>query len=185
MAKERSSRLVMTAAFLLGLAVLPIAAALAVLSGRAPADAIAEPPQWESFAGRAALYKSLAMRARGLRDPIPDSDAGELMAGLKLYRMNCAGCHGDYRRPSDWGSRGFYPRVPQFGVEPSPLTSAEAFVVLRDGIRYSGMGAWRDLANERDRWRMAGFVTRLHRLPPEVDTAWKAGPQPTAPPSPS
>jgi mono/diheme cytochrome c family protein len=37
---------------------------------------------------------------------------------MKMYRDDCAGCHGDYGRPSEWGSQDFYPRVPQFALEP-------------------------------------------------------------------
>jgi mono/diheme cytochrome c family protein len=43
-----------------------------------------------------------------------------LLAGAKIYRINCTGCHGDFGQPSMWGSNAFYPRVPQFAEVPPP-----------------------------------------------------------------
>jgi mono/diheme cytochrome c family protein len=96
---------------------------------------------------------------------------------MDVYRENCAGCHGDARGPSRWGSGGFYPRVPQFWQEHHEhVTAPEAFVTVRDGIRYSGMGAWRGMLSDAEMWQVANFVSRIHNLPPPVDARWRAGP---------
>jgi hypothetical protein len=42
----------------------------------------------------------------------------------------------------------------------------EAFAAIHDGIRYTGMGAWRDLMNDEDTWKVANFVARIHQLRP-------------------
>jgi mono/diheme cytochrome c family protein len=81
--------------------------------------------------------------------------------------MNCAGCHGDAKARSDWGSKGFYPRVPQFWQgDAADLTPEEAYAAIHDGIRYSGMGAWKDLMKDDDMWKVANFVARIHDLSP-------------------
>jgi mono/diheme cytochrome c family protein len=96
-----------------------------------------------------------------------------LRAGLKIYRINCAGCHGDFGQSSTWGANGFYPRVPQFADAPPTLRSEEMFLVVRDGIRYSGMGAWKDLISETDTWKVVLFLSNLKSLPPRVRSEWE------------
>jgi hypothetical protein len=48
------------------------------------------------------------------------------------------------------------------------VTPEEAYAAIHDGIRYSGMGAWRDLMKPDDMWKVASFVARIRNLPPEM-----------------
>ena len=165
------------AAFVIGLIFLPALLLLLAVMGRLPSDSLAAPPGLENELGEAALEASLERRAEGLQNPVAAGDEAALVAGMDLYRDNCAGCHGGARGPSAWGSNGFYPRVPQFWQQHHEhITPAEAFVAVRDGIRYSGMGAWRGTLSEPEIWQVANFVSRIHELPPRVDAAWRAGP---------
>jgi mono/diheme cytochrome c family protein len=165
------------AAFVIGLIFLPVAFVLLALTGRLPSDSVAAPPGWEAWVGEEALEASLERRAEGLTNPVAAGDEAALLAGMTLYRENCAGCHGGLRGPSAWGSGNFFPRVPQFWQEHHEhVTPAEAFVAVRDGIRYSGMGAWRGMLTEDEMWQVANFVSRMHALPARVDARWRAGP---------
>jgi mono/diheme cytochrome c family protein len=121
------------------------------------------PPGWEMSVGMRALDASLEHRSDGLKNPIAKNDAAALAAGEKLYTDNCAGCHGDAKAPSAWGSKGFYPRAPQFWQEGSDVTPEEAYAAIHDGVRYSGMGAWRDLMKDDDIWKVANFVARTKK----------------------
>ncbi len=90
-----------------------LGALLAARVGFFSVRATQEPPAWETDVARMAFDASVARRAARLRNPVEPSEA-ELLAGMKLYRTNCAGCHGEADDPSPWGTAGFYPRVPQF-----------------------------------------------------------------------
>lgn len=165
------------AGFAIGLIALPALLLLLALTGRLSSDSLSAPPGWEESIGERALDAALERRAEGLQNPVADRDEAALLAGMSLYRENCSGCHGGARGPSNWGSAGFYPRVPQFWQEHHEhLTPAEAFVAVRDGIRYSGMGAWRGMLSEPEIWQVANFVSRMHTLPPRVDAQWRAPP---------
>ena len=166
------------AAFAAGLIFLPLLFGALALLGLLSSDSVSAPPGWEEEIGERALDAALDRRAEGLVNPVPSADEAALVAGMTLYRENCAGCHGGLRGPSHWGSSGFYPRVPQFwqSEEHEHLTPAEAFVAVRDGIRYSGMGAWNGMLSEAEMWQVANFVSRMHALPPRVDAQWRAGP---------
>ena len=161
--------------FILGLILIPLALALLALLGRLPSDAVSAPPGWETDLGRRALAASLRRRAAALDNPVAADDEAALIAGMALFRNNCAGCHGGARGPSDWGTGNFYPRVPQFWQDRVAVTPQEAFVAVRDGIRYSGMGAWRGMMTEPEMWQVANFVSRIHALPPRVEARWRAG----------
>lgn len=149
-------------AFVLGLIALPAILVIAGVAGWLPSNATADPPKWESSIGMQALDASLEKRSGGLSNVIAGTDAAALAAGAKIYADNCVGCHGSAKGPSSWGSKGFYPRAPQFFQEGSDVSAPEAFTAIHDGIRYSGMGAWRDLMNDGDTWKVANFVANLH-----------------------
>lgn len=173
------SPLALIAAFVAGLLALPLLVLAAGHLGLIRTDATSHPPGWEAGLAHPLLKASAARRARGLTDPVPMTDA-ELLAGMKLFRNNCAGCHGDATEPSPWGSRNFYPRVPQFGTDPPAMSAPEIFVVIKHGVRYSGMGGWDRTMEDRDIWRAANFLSRLRSLPPTVDQAWRGPPKAAA-----
>ena len=147
--------------FILGLIALPLVLALAGVLGWLPSHSTADPPGWESSLGMRALDASLEKRSAKLSNPIDSKDTAALAAGRKIYANNCAGCHGSMKGPSDWGSKGFYPRAPQFFEEGSDVSAPEAFAAVRDGVRYSGMGAWRDQLSDDEMWKVANYVAGI------------------------
>ena len=158
--------------FLLGLITIPLLG-LAVLSlGLWPWRATSPPANWENLLASKALHSAVRRQAASVKSTVAATDE-TLLAGMKIYRMNCAGCHGDFGQSSVWGTGGFYPRVPQFADSPSPLRPEEMFLIVRNGVRYSAMGAWKDLMSEEDTWKVVSFLSRLQSLPPDVRSAWE------------
>lgn len=145
-------------AFILGLIALPAVLVFVGIAGRLPSNSVSEPPNWESSLGMRALDASLERRSDGLRNPIAKGDHVSLAAGAKIYADNCSGCHGSAKGPSDWGAKGFYPRAPQFFQEGSDVSPEEAFAAIHDGVRYSGMGAWRGQMKDDEIWKVANFI---------------------------
>ena len=140
-----------------GLVAGPLALAIIGLSGRLPSAANPTPPRWEAALGTRLLDASLARAARGVK--APTTTPAEVLAGQRLYADDCAGCHGDEKRFSIWGTAGFYPRVPQLLKQPTPLSREEMFVAIKFGIRYSGMGGWQGLMKDDDIWRVTAYLT--------------------------
>jgi mono/diheme cytochrome c family protein len=149
-------------AFALGLIAAPALFAVAAMTGMLPTDSRSEPPRWEAAFAMRALDTSLEKRSKGLSDPIGPNDKTAIATGEKIYADDCAGCHGDRKGPSNWGANGLYPRPPQFFQEGSDVTAPEAFAAIRDGIRYSGMAAWRGQMKEDDMWKVAKLVAGIH-----------------------
>jgi mono/diheme cytochrome c family protein len=154
-----------------------IALALVVFSVTAqlgwwPVRGTSTPPQWEEKVGQSILSASFSRQAKGLTNPLrPSTEV--LVAGQKIFKMNCAGCHGTPGQPSQWGTHGFYPRVPQFCDQPPALSSRQMFVAIKYGIRYSGMGAWEGMMSDDEIWKVATFLEHIRSLPPEIQANWK------------
>ena len=169
--------------FLAGILVLPAAALVAAWLGLLPTAAKAVPPHWESAFAHMALDAAAARRAPHLANPVAPTDEN-LLAGLKVYRSACSGCHGDAANKEDWGDS-FYPNVPQFSKEPPTEPDWQLFWIVRNGVRYSGMSAWagqwgKDAAgndkSDPNIWRAVTFLSHLRNLPPAVEAQWRAKP---------
>lgn len=153
-------------AFIAGMIAAPLLLIVAGMLGRLGSSGTGNPPGWEIALGDRLLDAALEKRAKSLRNPVKPGDTAALAAGGKLYANDCAGCHGDAKAPSDWGSKGFYPRVPQFHqMKGGDLTPEEAYAAIHDGIRYTGMGAWSGMMKDDDMWKVANFVARIHEQP--------------------
>ena len=140
--------------------------------GQIPLVATPDPPRWEIVLGRRALASAVARQAPQLQNPVPPTTEN-LRLGLKLYRDGCSGCHGDAGNPSRWGTTGFYPRVPQFEMEPPLKPEWQLFWIVKHGVRYTGMGAWESLMPDDKIWEIVGFLSHLDNLPPEVSAEWR------------
>jgi thiosulfate dehydrogenase len=159
-------------AFLIGLLILPLSILILALLGLLPVHATATPSDFEKSIAIKSMHASIHHNISGIKNPLSASEEA-LLSGLKMYRNNCAGCHGDYNQPSPWGTKNFYPRVPQFAQEASNLSAEEMFVVVKNGVRYSGMASWNGLISDTEIWRIVTFLSHLDSLPPTVETAWK------------
>jgi mono/diheme cytochrome c family protein len=126
----------------------------------------------EAWLARRALDASLRRAVPPRPNPVAPADAA-LLQGMRLYRNNCAGCHGAPGEPSRWGAAHFYPRVPQFADAPPERSEAEIFWIVRRGLRYSGMGGWSEMMSEEATWKIAAFLARVRSLPPPVTAEWK------------
>ena len=148
-------------AFILGVIAVPVVFVLIGIAGWLPSNSTSEPPNWESSLGMRALDASLEKRSDAVSNPVQANDKVALAAGGKIYAAKCAACHGSATGPSDWGAKGFYPRAPQFFQEGSDVSPPEAFTAIRDGVRYSGMGAWKGRLKDEDIWKVANFVSTI------------------------
>jgi len=158
--------------FLLGLLLPPTIVLLVLNLGLWPWRGTSQPADWENRLAQRALHQAVRREAANVQCLVPVNDE-VLQAGIKIYRTNCAGCHGDFGQPSVWGTGGFYPRVPQFADSPPALRSEEMFLIVRNGVRYTAMGAWKDLMSEDDTWKVVLFLSKLPSLPPDVRTTWE------------
>ena len=80
--------------FVVGILTLPVGAFAAAWMGWLPTNAKATPSTLEKAFAHLALDSAAARRAPHLANPIAPTEEN-LMAGMKLFKGDCAGCHGD------------------------------------------------------------------------------------------
>jgi thiosulfate dehydrogenase len=171
--------------FVAGVVALPVAALAVAWFGLLPINSNTSPFGLESAVAHMALDATVARRAPRMANPIAPNEEN-LMAGLKLFKNDCAGCHGTPNSAHENESNVIlYPNAPQFALHPPRKPDYQLFWIVRGGVRYSGMFAWggqfapdasgKDVSDEKI-WTAVTFLTHLESLPPAVDAEWRKKP---------
>jgi mono/diheme cytochrome c family protein len=127
----------------------------------------------ESKLAMPALDASVDRRAPEVKNPMEVNEPN-LVAGMKIYQSNCAGCHGDIHQPHGTFGTSLYPRAPQFLDDAPDMADNENFYIVRNGIRFSGMPASEKILSEQQTWQVVTFLSQIDKLPPQVSAQWKA-----------
>lgn len=131
------------------------------------------PVDWlESRIAMPALDSAVDRRAPETHNPIQPTD-DNLIAGMKTYQSNCAGCHGDIQHSHAAFGDGFYPRAPQFVEDAPDMPENQNFYIIQHGIRLSGMPAWKGALSEQETWQVTTFLSHMDKLSPQVSAEWK------------
>ena len=160
------------AGFIVAILVLFAGALLIAQFGYIPTNADATPPAFERKIAMNAMDASMERHAPRVTNPVPTTD-DNLIAGMKIYAMNCAVCHGtmDYK-PSAL-EHSLYPPPPQVLLDPLDDPEWHIYYAVRTGVRYTGMPAWNHALNDQDIWKVVAFLSRVEKLPPGVQEYWK------------
>ena len=131
------------------------------------------PVDWlESKIAMPALDAAVDRRAPETHNLLQPTDAN-LIAGMKIYQSNCAGCHGDIQHSHTAFGDAFYPRAPQFAEDAPDMRENQNFYIIQHGIRLSGMPAWKQALSEQEIWQVTTFLSHMDKLPPQVSAEWK------------
>jgi mono/diheme cytochrome c family protein len=150
-----------------------LVAALAVgFLGFLPTSASSTPSPLETRISSQILDASMDHHAPRQNNPQPATD-DNLIAGMKIYTMNCASCHGslDYK-PSPL-QHSFYPPPPQLIMNPPDDPEWHIFYAIRTGVRYTGMPAWDKALTPDEMWQVTAFLSHIGKLSPAVQKYWK------------
>ncbi|MGC9993139.1 MAG: cytochrome c [Candidatus Cybelea sp.] len=154
------------------LVILGLGAYLGLKAGLMPANADGKPSRLERWAARTSLRATLEREAPKGPNPLPLDDAN-LIAGIKLYAANCAGCHGaSDGRPSNI-ALGLYQEPPQLakdGVEDDP--DGVTYWKVDHGIRLTGMPAFGKSLDDQQLWQLTLFLKHMDGLPPAPHRVW-------------
>jgi mono/diheme cytochrome c family protein len=155
---------------------IPFAAAyLFIGSGRMPVATKAGPLPLEHYLARRALHATMDPEA-GEPSPIPP-DGPNLLAGARVYRAQCAVCHGDLGRPATAIAKGMFPIPPQLlpprkGVTDDPV--GETYWKVKNGIRLTGMPGFVGALSDTEMWQVSELLLHADQLPPAVTQALRA-----------
>lgn len=112
------------------------------------------------------MHQSVKRRAHDTVVPADLGGAQRFARGAACYRAKCESCHGGPGVAPDDMGRSMQP-LPGPLVDAAPRWSeAELHWIVRDGIKMSGMPAWRFRMSDDDIWSVVAFLERLPQLTP-------------------
>jgi thiosulfate dehydrogenase len=149
-------------------------------SGMAPV-ATADPPMpFEKKMASKALNAHIDKQ--NIPSPPVPADEQNLLAGAKVYKEQCAVCHGlpDQNPPAIADS--MFPHATLMfkgkGVSDDPTT--ESYWKAVNGIRLSGMPSFKGALTDTQLWQVAQFVAHTDKLPDSAKKVLAPEPPPTA-----
>jgi mono/diheme cytochrome c family protein len=116
-----------------------------------------------------AIHAKHVMVSRAAQQSLPTesaNNADNIEDGHTSYGSSCAGCHGyDGRTPTKLGNS-FYPEAPSLAAPfVQRYSDAELFVVIRGGIRLSGMPGFGNYQPNDQLWNLVHYVRTLPNAP--------------------
>jgi thiosulfate dehydrogenase len=171
--------------FILGVAALAGGAYYYFASGMAPV-AVADPMMpFERKMANLALDAHI--EKQHIRESPVAADEPNLLAGADTYKKECAVCHGLPNHPVGYVDM-MFPKPTQLfkgkGVTDDP--ASESYWKATNGIRLSGMPAFKDQLTDTQLWQVSLLVAHANELPASVEkTLVPDAPASSSPPPPT
>ena len=106
-----------------------------------------------------------AIKRRAVDLDVPNlDDKALLLAGINDYEAMCVGCHGAPGRSPGPIGHGLNPPAPDLQKSAANMSTAELFWVTKNGIKMTGMPAWRATHDDNAIWPVLAFTSSLPSL---------------------
>jgi thiosulfate dehydrogenase len=144
-------------------------------SGLAPVATSAPPMPLEK------KFASMALHAYLEKLPHPEPqvpvDEANLISGAKVYKEQCAVCHGLPGEPKSAIQMGMFPAPPQLfhGTGVTDDDAWESYWKVENGIRLSGMPRFKDQLAEKQIWQVVVLVKNADKISESVKKELAAG----------
>jgi mono/diheme cytochrome c family protein len=173
----RSAKNIFALGVISGVLVLLLVVSAYFVGGIAPVATASTPMPFEEFFAKAALHARLNRETLGTV-PIP-ADEPNYQAGMKVYRENCAVCHGRPGQPLSAIAAGLFPKPPALfkGKGVTDDSPGETYWKVINGIRLTGMPGFRGSLSETQAWQVSLLLANADKLPPPVRSALSAPPE--------
>jgi mono/diheme cytochrome c family protein len=122
------------------------------------------PSQGETNLANAAKDVAIPLEAGMKKNPLPETDE-VVSQGQEVFLGSCAQCHGaEARGNTDIGRSMNPPAMDLSSPHVQHWSDAELFWIIQNGVRLSGMPAWKSSISDNETWKLARFIHRLPRL---------------------
>jgi len=113
---------------------------------------------------RTVMEQSVKRQARDVKVPELD-DPEKVHMGFKNFHAMCVTCHGAPGSAASEISKGLNPEAPNLAEAAKGWTSAELYVIIKRGIKMSGMPAWEPTHSGEELWALVAFLKLLPTMP--------------------
>ena len=122
----------------------------------------------EKYFAKKALH---AVLDREMPKSIPiQADEPNYLAGARIYKDNCAVCHGLAGQPSTAIAHGMFPKPPELmhGKGVTDDSPGETYWKVVHGIRLTGMPGFGGSLSETQAWQVSVLLANADKLPDSV-----------------
>ena len=143
--------------------------------GYAPVATAAHPMPFERKMAKLALHAYLDKMQHP--QPLVPADEGNLIAGAKVYKEQCAPCHGLPGEPKSAISQGMFPKPPELfhGTGVTDDEPWETYWKVENGIRMTGMPGFKGQVGEKEIWQVTMLVKNADKITEPVKKELLAG----------
>ena len=122
------------------------------------------PSQEETGLANAAKDVTIPLEAGKMKNPMPETNE-VVSQGQELFLGSCAQCHGpNARGDTDIGRNMNPPAMDLTSPHVQHWSDAELFWIIQNGVRLTGMPAWKSSISADDTWKLARFIHKLPHL---------------------
>jgi thiosulfate dehydrogenase len=131
---------------------------------------------FERTFARIVLHSNLSKLAHPERQ-LP-ADERNLLEGAKVYKENCAVCHGVPDAPKTAIAQGMTPEPPELfkGIGVTDDEPWKTYWKVEGGIRMTGMPGFKDALTEEQIWQVTQLVKNADKISSAVNAELRAGP---------
>src|SRR6266542_1563254 len=128
-----------------------------------------EQPSWmEKAMAQNARKIATAADAKTLKNPRQQQTNEMIAEADEHFVEHCGICHGIDGRGDTLIGKNLYPKVPDMSAaDTQQLSDGELYYIIGNGIRLTGMPAWRFEDKPEAIWDLVSLIRRLPKLSPE------------------
>jgi len=120
-----------------------------------------------------AKEKSISKRIENIKAP-EMNDTSMIIEGFTHYNEMCSTCHGGPGISPDELSKGLYPPPPKFYKSNDMPEPAEAFWVIKNGIKFTGMPGFGPTHDDAKIWAITDFLlNKMNKMTPDEYQDWR------------
>src|SRR4029077_6950153 len=137
-------------------------------SGQAPVSTNSPEMPFERKMAKLALHAYLG-KVPHPNPPVP-ADETNLLAGAKVYKEQCAVCHGLPGEPHNAIGNGMFPKPPLLvrGVGGTDDETWQPSAKVAGGIRMTGMPGFKDRLSDTQMWQVSVLLKNADKIPASV-----------------
>lgn len=131
-------------------------------------DVTATNPHWDITRRLLGTLReqSIQNQARNVKVPELD-DPARVHAGFQNFHSMCVACHNAPGAAPTEISKGLYPQAPNLAQSVKSRTEAELYMIIKHGIKMSGMPAWEPSHSGDEIWSLVAFLRTLPNISDE------------------
>ncbi len=124
-----------------------------------------KPSKLETWLANMAKDVAIPLEAQKVVNPVAKAPE-VIQEGEHVYMASCSMCHGTDGHAQTGLGRGLYPPAMDLtSPHVQHWNDSELFWIIQNGVRLTGMPAWKNMLSESDSWKLVHFIRELPKQP--------------------